>query len=47
MLVAVVTPPPQLNAAPVTGDEAVSAALIVAQVKVAGAAMLTPGVVMF
>lgn len=45
--VAVVTPPPQLNLAPVVVDDAVKVTLVVAQVNVAGGAMLALGAVIF
>ena len=47
VLVAVVTPPPQLKMAPTVVDEAVSVSLNVVQVKVVGAAMLAFGTAVF
>ena len=42
-----VTPPPQLNVAPVVVDEAVNVSFSVVQFKTTGAAMLEFGAVMF
>ena len=47
MLVEVVTPPPQLNVAPVVVDEAVNTSFMVVQVRITGGAILTLGGVMF
>ena len=47
MFVAVVTPAPQLNVAPVVVEEAVKVMLVVEQDKVAGVAMLEFGSAMF
>ena len=47
VLVFVVTPPPQSYVAPVVVELAVKVTLSTAQVRLAGAAMLTFGVVMF
>ena len=42
-----ITPPPQLNVAPVVVDDAVNASVRLEQVNTAGAAMLTLGAVIF
>ena len=47
MLVAVVIPPPQLNAAPVVVDEAVNVTVNAEQVSVAGGATAAFGEVIF
>ena len=47
LLVAVVTPPPQLNVAPVVVEDAVKVSLGDVQVIGAGAAMLALGAIMF
>ena len=47
VFVAVVTPAPQLNVAPVVVEDAVNAWLVVEQVKTIGAAILALGLVMF
>ena len=47
VLVAVVTPPPQLKVALLVVDEAVRVSLVVVQVNVTGAAMLAFGATMF
>ena len=46
-MVAVVTPPPQLKAAPGVVDDAVKTSLAVVQFKTTGAAILELGVVIF
>ena len=46
-LVAVVTPPPQLNVAPPVVDDAVNVSVVVVQVKTVGAATLAFGAVVF
>ena len=46
-MVAVVTPPPQLNVAPVVVDEAVKVSLVRTQVKTVGDAMLAFGLTIF
>ena len=43
LLVAVVTPPPQLNVAPLVVDEALNVSLVVVHVSGAGEAMLALG----
>ena len=45
--VAVVIPPPQLKVAPPVLDDAVKVSLVFVQVRIAGAAMLTFGAVIF
>ena len=47
VLVAVVTPPPQLNVAPPVVDDAVKVSLVLLQVKTDGAAILALGIVIF
>ena len=47
VLVAVVTPAPQLKVAPPVVDEAVNVSLVTEQVKIEGGAILALGTVMF
>ena len=47
MLLAVVTPPPQLNVAPVVVDDAVNVTVVLAQVSTAGAAIPAFGATVF
>ena len=47
VLLAVVTPPPQLNVAPLAVDEAVKTSLVTAHVNTVGEVMLADGVLMF
>ena len=46
-MLAVVTPPPQLNVAPLAEDEAIKVSMVLTHVNMVGEVMLAEGVLMF